>query len=355
MVKTRRSKKSGLPPGTLVHIGEEKTDRVAISLIRYNGSEVHEEELEGLEHLEKILGEGRADDVTWINMEGVHQPEAIEKIGKYYGIHPLTLEDIVNTEQRPKIEAYDNYLFVVLKTFAYAQHPYEPQMDQVSLVLKSNTLISFEERSDDICNMVKNRIRSGKGRIRKAGSDYLAYCLIDAVVDHYFNILEKLGEGVEALEEELIANPVKATLHQIHQMKRHMILFRRSVWPLRESVGSLLRGESVVIQKETMVYLRDVYDHIIHVIDSIEIYREMLAGMIDIYLSSISNRMNEVMKVLTVIATIFMPLTFIAGVYGMNFKHMPELEWSWGYPTVLLLMATVAINMLFYFRRKKWI
>jgi magnesium transporter len=355
MVKTRRSKKSGLPPGTLVHIGEEKTDQVRITLIRYNESEVHEEELEGLEHFEEISRGCREDCVTWINMEGVHQPETIERIGKYYGIHPLTLEDIANTEQRPKVEEYDDYLFVVLKTFAYAEHPYEPQMDQISLVLKSNTLISFEERSDDICNMVKNRIRSGKGRIRKAGSDYLAYCLIDAVVDHYFNILEKLGEGVEALEEELIANPVKATLHQIHQMKRHMILFRRSVWPLRESVGSLLRGESVVIQKETMVYLRDVYDHIIHVIDSIEIYREMLAGMIDIYLSSISNRMNEVMKVLTVIATIFMPLTFIAGVYGMNFKHMPELEWSWGYPTVLLLMATVAINMLFYFRRKKWI
>jgi magnesium transporter len=228
-------------------------------------------------------------------------------------------------------------------------------MDQISLVLKSNTLISFEERSDDICNMVKNRIRSGKGKLRREGSDYLAYCLIDAVVDHYFNVLEKLGEGIEALEEELIANPAKGTLHKIHQMKRQMILFRRSVWPLRESVGSLLRGDSVVIQKETMVYLRDVYDHIIHAIDSIEIYREMLAGMIDIYLSSISNRMNEIMKVLTVIATIFMPLTFIAGLYGMNFKYMPELEWRWGYPAVLLLMGTVAIYMLFYFRGRKWI
>jgi magnesium transporter len=355
MVKTRRSKKSGLPPGTIVHIGEEKTDRVKILLIRYNEKEVHEEELDGLEHLEEASRECLADDITWINIEGVHRPEAIETLGKYYGIHPLTLEDIVNTEQRPKIEEYDDYLFVVLKTFAYKGNHYEPQMDQISLVLKSNILISFEERSDDICNTVKNRIRSGKGRIRKAGSDYLAYCLIDAVVDHYFNVLEKLGEGIEVLQEQLIANPTKMTLQQIHQLKRQMIHFRRSVWPLRESVGSLLRGESIVIQKATMIYLRDVYDHIIHVIDTIEIYREMLAGMIDIYLSSISNRMNEVMKVLTVIATIFMPLTFIAGVYGMNFKNMPELEWRWGYPAVLLVMATVATYMLFYFRRKKWI
>ncbi len=355
MVKTRRSKKSGLPPGTLVHIGEEKTDRVKITLIRYNEREVHEEEIEGLDHLEEPPPEGGESWVTWINLEGVHHPETIEKVGKYYGIHPLTLEDIVNTEQRPKIEEYDDYLFVVLKTFDSTEHPDEPIIDQISLVLKPNMVISFEERSDEICNIVKNRIRSGKGRVRKAGSDYLAYCLIDAVVDHYFNILEKLGEEIESLEEELIAKPDKMTLQRIHRMKRHMILFRRSVWPLREAVGSLLRGEFALTQKTTLVYLRDVYDHVIHVIDSIEIYREMLAGMIDIYLSSISNRMNEVMKVLTVIATIFMPLTFIAGLYGMNFKNMPELDWRWGYPAVLLLMATVVVYMLFYFRRKKWV
>jgi magnesium transporter len=355
MVKTRRSKKSGLPPGTLVHIGEEKTDRIRITLIRYNEREVHEEVIEGLDHLKEPPPEDSERWVTWINLEGVHLPETIAMVGKYFGIHPLTLEDIVNTEQRPKIEEYDDYLFVVLKTFDSREHPGEPIMDQISLVLKPNMLISFEEKSDEICNIVKNRIRSGKGRVRNAGSDYLAYCLVDAVVDHYFNILEKLGEDIESMQEELIARPAKMTLQRIHSMKRQMILFRRSVWPLREAVGSLLRGESAMIQKATLVYLRDVYDHVIHVIDSIEIYREMLAGMIDIYLSSISNRMNEIMKVLTVIATIFMPLTFIAGVYGMNFKNMPELDWRWGYPAVLLLMATVAVYMLFYFRRKKWL
>ena len=323
--------------------------------MRYNETEFSEAEIEDVEHLEALSPEPSENSITWINIEGVHHPETIERIGRCYGIHPLTLEDIVNTEQRPKIEEYDDYLFVVLKTFDYEKHDQKPAMDQISLVLKSNMVMSFEERSDEICTIVKNRIRSGKGRIRKEGSDYLAYSLIDAIVDHYFNVLEELGEGIELLEEELIANPTKTTLQQIHRRKRQMIQFRRAVWPLREAVGSLLRGESAVIQKATLIYLRDVYDHLIHVIDTIEIYREMLAGMIDIYLSSISNRMNEVMKVLTVIATIFMPLTFIAGVYGMNFKYMPELEWRLGYPAVLLLMAAVVVYMLFYFRRRKWL
>ena len=355
MVKTRRSKKSGSPPGTLVHIGEERTDRVRITLLRYSESGVHEEELEDLEHLDQISPEPGEEGVSWMNIEGVHHLETIEKMGKCYGIHPLTLEDIVNTEQRPKIEEFEDYLFIVLKAFDYADNDSELIMSQINLILKPKMVISFEEKDGAIYNALKERIRAGKGRIRKEGSDYLAYCLVDVTVDHYFNILEKLGEGIELLQEELIRNPTKTTLQQIHKMKRQMILFRRSVWPLRETVGSLLRGESDAIHKSTLVYLRDVYDHLIHVIDSVEIYRDMLAGMMDLYLSSLSNRMNEIMKVLTVIATIFMPLTFIAGVYGMNFKYMPELEWHWGYPAVLLLMAAVVVYMLFYFSRKKWI
>ena len=354
MVRTKKSKKSGLPPGTLVHIGEEKSDRVRITVIRYNEVEVHEQELAGPGELETLSREQGEGGVTWINIEGVHHLETIERMGKYYGIHPLTLEDIVNTEQRPKIEEYPDYLFIVLKGSGCADPKDQPGMHQFSLVLKPGLVISFEEQAGRLFDILKNRIRLGQGRIRKAGSDYLAYCLIDAVVDRYFNVLEKLGEDIELLQEELIRKPTRTTLQEIHRMKREMILFRRSVWPLREAVGSFLRSESPLIQKTTVVYFRDVYDHLIHVIDSIEIYREMLAGMMDLYLSSISNRMNEVMKVLTVIATIFMPLTFIAGVYGMNFKYMPELDWPWGYPAVLLLMASVAVCMLIYFRRKKW-
>ena len=355
MVKTRKSKKSGLPPGTLVHIGEAKSDRVRLTVIRYNEGEVLEKELASLEELDAVAAVPGETGVTWINIEGVHHLETIERLGKCYGIHPLTLEDIVNTEQRPKIEEYPDYLFVVLKASSGAGPNEQPGVHQISLVLKRGLVISFEERAGELFESLRNRIRSGKGRIRTAGSDYLAYCLIDAIVDRYFNILEKLGEDIESSQEELIKKPTRTTLQEIHRMKRDLILFRRSVWPLREAVGSLLRGESALVQKTTLVYLRDVYDHLVHVIDAIEIYREMLAGMMDLYLSSISNRMNEVMKVLTVIATIFMPLTFIAGVYGMNFKHMPELGLPWGYPAVLLLMIVVAVNMLLFFRRKKWI
>ena len=353
MVRTRSSKKSGLPPGTLVHIGEERTDQAKISLIRYNELEVHEEDITSLEHLDGLSAKGGEDTVAWINLEGVHHLEAIEGIGKDFGIHALTLEDLANTEQRPKIEEYEDYLFFVLKTFDYVDH--KLRMAQVGLVLKPKILISFEETSGAIFNTIKDYIRSGKGRIRKEGSDYLAYCLIDTIVDHYFNVLEQLGEDIELLQEELISRPTNRTLQRVHRIKREMLGFRRAVWPLRESVGGLLRGESAPIQKSTLVYLRDVYDHIIHAIDSIEIYRETLAGLIELYLSSMSNRMNEIMKVLTVIATIFMPLTFIVGLYGMNFKYMPELDSPWGYPAVLLVMASVAALMLFFFRKKKWI
>lgn len=355
MMKIRRSRKSGLPPGTLVHIGEERTDRVRIALIRYSESEARVEAIDGPEHLDEHSYKPGEDGVFWMNVAGIHHMETIEKVGKCFGIHPLTLEDIVNTEQRPKTEEYEDYLFVVLKAFDAADSSLEPAMGQISFVLKPGVMISFEEKDGAIFDPLKDRILAGKGRIRKEGSDYLAYCLIDATVDHYFNVLERFGEGIELLQEELTANPTRTTLQRIHRMKRQMILFRRAVWPLRESVGSLLRGESAVFHKSTLIYLRDIYDHLIHVIDSIEIYREMLAGMMDLYLSSISNRMNEVMKVLTVIATIFMPLTFIAGVYGMNFKVMPELDWPLGYPAVLLLMAIVAGSMLFYFRKKKWL
>lgn len=355
MERTRKSKKSGLPPGTLVHIGEARSDRLRLAVIRYHEREVLEKELTSPEELRAVAAPPGEAGVTWINLEGVHHVETIERLGKYFDIHPLTLEDIVNTEQRPKIEEYPAYLFVVLKASNDAFPNGQAGVHQISLVLKPGLVISFEERAGELFDSLRNRIRSGKGRIRSVGSDYLAYCLIDAVVDRYFNTLEKLGEDIEVLQEQLIVKPTRTAMQEIHRMKRDLILFRRSVWPLREAVGSLLRGESSFIQKTTLVYLRDVYDHLVHVIDSIEIYREMLAGMMDLYLSSISNRMNEVMKVLTVIATIFMPLTFIAGVYGMNFRHMPELEWPWGYPAVLLLMLVVAVCMLRYFRRKKWI
>jgi magnesium transporter len=348
----KRSQKAGLPPGTLVHVGEQKSEKTRITVLDYDGDRLVEKELTGVE--ECLLLKARPT-VTWINVAGLHQIEVLEKLNECFGLHPLVLEDILNTTQRPKMEDFGDYIYIVLKMIYLPGPGQEAVTEQVSLILGPNYLISFQEAGGDVFDPIRERIRSGKGRIRKMGADYLAHALLDAIVDHYFIILEKLGEDVEDLEETLTNNPTTRTMQAIHQLKRKMIFLRKSVWPLREVVGSLERGESPLIQPSTGIYLRDIYDHTIQVIDNIETFRDMLSGMIDIYLSSISNRMNEIMKVLTIIATIFIPLTFIVGLYGMNFKYMPELEWRWGYPLVLLLMLGVSIFMLFYFKRKKWL
>jgi len=280
--------------------------------------------------------------------------DIIEKIGNHFNIHPLILEDIVNTGQRPKMEDFIDYIFIVLKMLYYDEKENETKAEQVSLILGSNFVISFQESEGDVFDTIRKRIRSDRGRIRRMGADYLAYALIDAIVDNYFIILEKLGEKIEDIEDELVTNPAPATLQAIHDLKREMIFLRKSVWPLREVVSRLERWESPLINKSLDIYLRDVYDHTIQVIDSIETFRDMLSGLFDIYLSSVSNRMNEIMKVLTIIATIAIPLTVITGIYGMNFQSMPELQWWWSYPIVLLVMLTLGILMIIYFRRKKW-
>lgn len=349
----KRSQKAGLPPGTPVHIGEKQAGKTRITLCAYNDQHWEEREL------------ARAGDcplfkensmVTWINVNGIHQVEVLEELNSCFGLHPLVLEDILNTDQRPKMEDYDDYLFIVLKTlFLTGNRKDEVGSEQISLILGKHFVLSFQEKESTLLEPIRERLQNGKGRIRKMGADYLAHAILDAVVDHYFVVLESLGEKIESLEEELVTRPRSATLQAIHLLKREMIFIRKALWPLREVIGSLTRGESALIRESTVVYLRDIYDHTIQVIDNIETFRDMLSGMTDIYLSSISNRMNEVMKVLTIIATIFIPLTFIAGVYGMNFKFMPELDRTWGYPAVLALMLAVSVFMLIYFRKKRWI
>jgi len=347
------SKKIGLSPGTLVHIGNKKVIKTRIRVIDYDESQLEEKEVE---KIEECFPFKEKPTVTWINIDGLHEVEIIEKIGKCYDVHPLVLEDIVNTGQRPKMEDFDGYIFVVLKMLYYDEKENEVITEQLSLILGSNFVISFQERVGDVFNPIRERIRNAKGRIRKVGADYLTYALIDAVVDNYFIILEKLGEKIESMEEELVTNPTPETLQTIHNLKREMIFLRKSVWPLRELISKLERGESLLIQKTTGIYIRDVYDHTIQVIETIETFRDMVSGMLDIYLSSVSNKMNEVMKVLTIIATIFIPLTFVAGIYGMNFEFMPELKWHWVYPWAFwLVIAGVAGFMVFYFRRKKWL
>jgi magnesium transporter len=348
----KRSKKAGLPPGTLIHIGEKKTEKLKLTVIDYD--EAHFEERE-IKTIEECFVFKDKPTVTWINVDGLHQTEILESLGECYGFHPLVLEDILNTDQRPKTEDYGAYLYVVLKMLDYNEKSNETLSEQVSLILGPGFLFSFQEKEGDVFSSIRNRIRNGKGRIRKMGADYLAYSLLDAIVDNYFTILEKLGEGMELLEERLITRPVPETLQMIHYLKREMIFLRKSVWPLREVVGTLERGESSLIEGSTRIYLRDVYDHTVQVIDNVETFRDMLSGMLDIYLSSVSNRLNAVMKVLTIIATVFMPLTFIAGIYGMNFRYMPELEWHWGYPAVLLVMLGIGGVMLIYFRKKRWL
>jgi magnesium transporter len=280
--------------------------------------------------------------------------DILERIGKHFGLHPLILEDILHTDQRPKMEDSENYLFIVTKMLSYDEENHL-NVQQFSLVLGQNYIITFQERVGDVFEPVRERLRKGKGRIRKMPPDYLAYALIDAVVDHYFIVLERIAERVEEIEEELIRNPTPETLKTIHHLKRELIFLRKSVWPLRELIGALERGESSLVHEKTTIFLRDLYDHTIQVIDTVETLRDMVSGMLDVFLSSVSNRMNEVMKVLTIIATIFIPLTFIAGIYGMNFKFMPELEWHWGYPLVWSIMIVVGVVMLFYFKRRKWL
>lgn len=329
-----------------------KNKKVKITIIDYDESSFQEKEIDKIEECFPFKD---TPTKTWINIDGVHQPDIIEKIGKHFELHPLILEDIVHTEQRPKMEDFDKYVFVVLKMLDYDDIKHQIKTEQLSLILGANYVISFQETVWDIFNDVRERIRNGKGRIRKMHSDYLAYALIDSIVDHHFVIMEKLGEKITDIEDELVSNPNMTTVKAIHNLKREIIFLRKSVWPLREMVNNLEKSESPLINKSTLRFFRDVYDHTIQIIDTVETYRDMLSGMLDIYLSSISNRMNEVMKVLTIISTIFMPLTFIAGVYGMNFTYMPELQWNMGYPAILFSMLGISIIMLYYFKRRKWL
>jgi magnesium transporter len=367
----RMSRTAGLPPGTLVHIGEQRAQTVQIRLMSYNEQEFHEKQIDDPSLL---AGEQATDQIHWIDIDALHDVGVVTAIGERFGIHPLVLEDVLNTNQRPKLEDYGDYLYIVFKMLYLNGHaaeggPGEAKdnekgngngngnevvCEQVSLILGRNYVISFQERPGDVFDLIRDRIRHGKGRLRKLGADALAYSLMDAVVDNYFVILERIGETIDAQEEELVACPTMAVLEQIHCMRGEMLGLRRAIWPLREVIGGLERGEHALIREETIPYLRDLYDHAIQIIDTIENYRDILAGMMDIYLSSASNRMNEIMKVLTMFSTIFIPLTFLVGIYGMNFEYMPELHQHWAYPALWAVMITVTGLMLWLFKRKRW-
>ncbi|HXB40948.1 MAG TPA: magnesium/cobalt transporter CorA [Bacteroidia bacterium] len=347
--KKQKKHNVGAPPGELFYTGQAKEERVKLTLIQYNETDFFEEDYYDFSELIKNLKPGF---IKWINVDGIHKLELVEYIGKYFNIHPLTLEDIVHVESRPKFEDYGHYVVSIMKMLYYDNHV---RSEHLSIVLFEDTVISFQEpHGGDAFDIIRTRLRQGKGRVRKMQADYLSYALIDAVVDCYFNVLEKVGEKVEQLDEEIIYDPHRRANLKLHDLKREVIFLRKQLWPAREMVNNIVRNETDLIKESNDAYLRDLQDHIIRAIDTVESYRETLAGIMDVYLSNNSFKMNEAMKALTVISSIFIPVTFIVGVYGMNFKHMPELESPAAYWIVWIVMLTIMIGMGVYFKRKRW-
>jgi len=346
----KRSKTTGLPPGTLVHIGERKSEHVTVTVFRYSTTSCKELHVEQVDQLSSPADES----VIWINVGGVHKVEMVETLGKQFSLHPLLLEDVTNTDQRPKLDDYEAYIFLVMKMLSLTDRK-DIAVEQVSFVLGKNYVISFQENGTDVFQPVRERLRGGKGRLRQSGADYLLYALVDAIVDQYFAVLELSGEQIEAVQQAVVDDPKPETLNEIHALKRQLLFVRRAVWPLRDVMTNLSRSDCPFLQHPTKVFFRDVYDHVVQIVDTIEILREMVSASLDIYLSSVSYRLNAIMRVLTVITTIFMPLSFIASIYGMNFEYMPELRSPWGYPLVLGVMAAVGMGMLVLFRNKRWL
>jgi len=348
---TRSSKTKGLPPGTPIHVGQRRTETSSIRLIDYNANTFKMKENAALEDLKH---KPTKETIRWIHLTGVHDVDLVQALCKHYGIHPLIVEDIVNTEQRTKIEIDSDYIFIVLKTLNLEEKN-NISVEQVSLILGPSYVLSFQESTDPILSPVITRLEKGRGNVSLSGSDYLAYALLDLIVDDYFDFTESLSERIEELEDQVIENPTNNTIHGVYWLRRIVSIARRNLWPLRETVGHLYRDPNPLIKASTNIYLRDLYDHVIQVNDSLEAYRDTLSSMLDTYLSSISNKMNAVMKVLTVISTVFIPLTLITGIYGMNFINMPELTWGYGYSVVLIVMFALAVSMLAYFHKIEWI
>jgi len=346
------SDKTGFPPGSLVHVGDVLESVTRMSVIDYSKEVLEERQIQSLD---EILQYKERDSVTWVIIEGLANVGIVEKIGELFGIHPLVLEDILNTHQRPKLEEYDDYLYLVLKSLLPEDGRFSVSYEQISLLVLENFVFTFKEKTDELLYPVLQRIRISNSRFRSLRSDYLMYAILDTVVDQGFILIDALDDAVTSVEDELFASPTQDTLNTIQMLKREVIIIRRNISPIRELMAGLLRSESGLIHEGTYLYFRDVSDHTTRVIESIESYRDILSGMLDIYISSISNKMNEVMKVLTVFASIFIPLTFLAGIYGMNFDYMPELKWKWAYPTLWVAFIAIPAVLLVYFRKKKWL
>ena len=361
----RSHKKVGLPPGEVVFTGRQKTAPVTLSVINY-AQEFLQETPEA--SLDTALSHRDVNGPSWINVTGVHDVNIVQKIGQHFGLHPLVQEDVAHTGQRPKLEVYDDHIYVVLNMLTLADDDSPaaardstdadlPRLrtEQVSLIVGDEWLLSFQEDPGDVFNPVRERIRGGRGRIRKRGADYLAYALVDVIIDHYFVVLEHLGNRIETLEDEVLADPTQDTQEKINAVRRDLVTIRRLTWPVREILSQIDRLDSPIWDDETRPFVRDAYDHAVQVLDLVESLRDVVGGLTDLFMTSLSHRMNEIMKVLTIIGTIFIPLTFVAGIYGMNFDYMPELRVWWMYPVVWALMIATAGSLLVFFRKKDWL
>ncbi|QDT90128.1 magnesium/cobalt transporter CorA [Gimesia algae] len=351
------SKKVGMPPGSLIHVGDFNEEDTRISVIDYGSIDVEEPSVETVEDLLKFR---EKDSITWVCLEGLKNVEITELIGKYFDIHPLVLEDILNTHQRPKFEEYDDYLYIVLKGLSLGEEGVEADefnvdYEQISILVFNDFVFTFKEWKDELFLPLIQRIRTSTGRIRSLGSDYLTYAILDSIVDQNFVLLDSMDERIDVIEAELLSDPTSNTLVSIQHLKRELINIRRSTSPQRELLSAILRSDHKLIGEKTHIYFRDVFDHVLRISESVDSYRDMLAGLLDIYVSSVSNKMNEVMKILTVFASIFIPLTFIAGIYGMNFEYMPELRWKWSYPILWVVFITLPVVLVTYFKKKKWL
>lgn len=346
----------GTPPGTLNIPTEEARLPLKIHLVDYTGQDYVEKQLATAEECYDYL---ERDSITWIHIQGSLDKPTLTSLGTLFGLHTLALEDITNTGQRPKVDSFNDQLFVIMSLPVIEDT--SVSIEQVSIFLGKNFVISFHESQLDPFEPVRNRLRNHAGKLRSKPADFLLYTLLDIIIDQGFPLLDSLGEDIEDLEEELLQVPGKQTMESIHNLKRHLLLLRRMLWPQREVINSIIRNDLGFIENDTIIYLHDCYDHTIQIMDILESYRETTTNMVDVYLSSVSNRLNETMKILTIIATIFMPLTFIVGLYGMNFGineqspwAMPELRWYYGYPLVWILIVTVGVGMWIYFKRKHW-
>jgi magnesium transporter len=345
------AKKSGLPPGSLVHVGDVHGHEQCITVINYNKTILNSCVAKSIDD---ILSLRNANTVTWVIIDNITDVAIVDAIGSHFNIHTLVLEDILNTHQRPKFEEFDHYLYIVFKSLSIKHNGFSVDYEQISLLLLDNIVFSFKEKPNALFDSILHRLHNESSHLRGAGADYLTYIIMDTVVDEYFALQDKFDELFESVEDELLANPTVETLSIIQKIKRELIFLRRGISPVRELIAALQRSDSNLLDSKTKRYFADVYDHIIRITESIESYRDLITGMLDIYLSSVSNKLNEIMKFLTVFSSIFIPLTFLAGVYGMNFDYLPELHWKWAYPLLWLVFLLTTLGLLAFFKRKKW-